>query len=439
MQIENLYSLFLDSTGITTDSRKIDKGAIFVALKGPNFDGNQFAVSALEKGALSVIVDDAKLAKDDRYVLVEDGLVTLQNLATFHRKQLTIPIIGITGSNGKTTTKELISSVLSAKYNCYATRGNLNNHIGVPLSILEVNQQHEIAVIEMGANHVGEIALLCNIAQPTHGIITNIGAAHLEGFGGIEGVKKGKGELYDFLDQHSGVGFINVQEQFLADMASLRPNMQQKRYQTCTVSDLQQTEYCFQLQQASPFIKGAFWEASSQQKVAFTSNLFGDYNFRNIMVAAVIGQFFGVNKSGIKEAIEQYLPKNNRSQKINYKGATIFLDAYNANPTSMKNAISHLANLPGNSKILIMGDMLELGDYSQDAHREMVELAVELGIEKIVLFGKEFGQVSKRQEVLYFESMEYLKKWWEIQPLDGFTVLLKGSRGMQLEKILKNE
>ncbi len=434
MEVSELFRFFLQSNGIVTDSRKIEPGKIFFALKGPNFNGNLFAKEALKKGALKAVVDEGEWALNEDYVLVEDGLKALQQLAVFHRQQLTIPVIGITGSNGKTTTKELISIVLSQKYATYSTKGNLNNHIGVPLSILDISDQTEIAVIEMGANHVGEIGFLSNIARPTHGIITNIGSAHLEGFGGIEGVKKGKGELYDFLSENGGIGFLNADERFLQQMANDRQNMRQEPFYQQKMDRV--ASEGVELIQESPYILGRFWDPENNCPIQFRSNLFGQYNFNNIMAAIRIGRFFDVPAKAIQSAIASYIPNNNRSQRLVYRGANILLDAYNANPTSMQNAINHLGGLRMGKKMAILGDMLELGDYSETAHREIAQLTIELKIDSVVLFGSEFRKIAKELHLIHFDDIHALKRWFETQPLKDFTVLIKGSRGMKLEKIL---
>lgn len=428
MSIADLYDLFQASTGVCTDTRQIAAGNLFFALKGGNFDGNQFAQQALDAGASYAVVDDPRLEGQALMVLVNDALSALQDLATYHRQQFDIPLLAITGSNGKTTTKELISLVLGSHYPVHFTKGNFNNHIGVPLTLLEMAWGTEVAVIEMGANHQREIAALCQIARPTHGIITNIGKAHLEGFGGIEGVKKGKGELFDYLAQHRGLAFINRNEAHLTQMATHLPV--KLFYERKPEPGLFQ----FQLLDDQGYLELAFKDYD-QQETIITSQLTGAYNFHNIMAAVAIGVYFKVPAARIKAAIESYLPQNNRSQLMAWHGNTIILDAYNANPSSMEFALRNLEQKPGEDKMAILGDMLELGEVSPEEHLKMAQLAVEI-TSNIVLVGKEFKAAAAQLGVRHFEDAMSLRPWLLEQGYSGKLILIKGSRGIGLERIL---
>jgi UDP-N-acetylmuramoyl-tripeptide--D-alanyl-D-alanine ligase len=431
-EIEFIYTLFQKHPKVITDSRKIEDGCLFFALKGDLFNGNKYAEEALQKGAAYAIIDEQEYKKDDKTVLVDDVLSTLQKLATFHRRRMLIPIIGITGSNGKTTTKELISVVLNSQYNCHFTKGNLNNHIGVPLTLLELTSEHEVAIIEMGANHVGEIDFLCKIAEPTHGIITNIGKAHLEGFGGIEGVKKGKSELYKFIQWQNGVVFINMEEPFLSELfegiskrvfykKSEKPNPLEASYETVFF-------------QEPSFVKVGFLD-NNQELISIQSQLIGHYNFNNLMTAISIGRYFRVLPKRIKEAIENYIPSNNRSQLVKKGTNTIILDAYNANPTSIKNALIHFGRVVSNNKIVILGDMLELGEFSDDEHIKIAQQAIDLNLDHVILVGNEFSKV-KIEGVQHFRNVNDLKEWFVKKDFQETHFLIKGSRGIRLEKLL---
>lgn len=433
MSIENLYKLFLDHPKVITDSRKIEPACLFFALKGGNFNGNQFASDALTKGAAYAIIDEEAYQYGEKTILVKDVLTTLQELANYHRKQFDIPVIGITGSNGKTTTKELVSVVLNSHYPTHFTKGNFNNHIGVPLTLLEMPLSTEVAIIEMGANHIGEIDFLCQIAAPTHGLITNIGSAHLEGFGSLEGVKQAKSELYRYLETYNGLAFVNLDEAYLSDLVkgvkfllpylrSEEPNPQNKPYETKFI-------------EANPFVKVAFL-SEDKALVEVQSQLIGDYNFNNIMTAISIGKYFKVPAQKIKQAIEAYTPKNNRSQVLKKEGNTFILDAYNANPTSMRGALDNLHQMPASSKIAILGDMLELGDYSREEHLAILEYASNYDFEKIALVGKEFKKIIPPKGVLQFENTSNLKEWFDSEGFVGQLILIKGSRGIGLEKLL---
>jgi UDP-N-acetylmuramoyl-tripeptide--D-alanyl-D-alanine ligase len=425
--IERIYEIFLSHPKISKDSRNIEKDCIYLAIKGDNFDGNQYAEEALEKGAAYTIVDDVEKVKSERYLYVKNTLECLQDLARFHRSKLKIPIIGITGSNGKTTTKELITAVLSKRFNCYATKGNYNNHIGVPLSLLEINEEHEIAVIEMGANHQGEIAFLSSISDPDFGLITNIGKAHLEGFGGIEGVKKGKSELYRHLKDKNGKVFLNGDDPTLIELAKYIPS---KTY------GIGSKHYCNgKILDEQPYLKGSWKceEASGE----FEAGIYGTYNFYNIMAAICIGHYFGVNSLKIDEAISAYQSDNNRSQLIHMGNYAILLDAYNANPSSMQASIENFAHRAGNNKLVILGDMFELGNSSEVEHFKIAQLAVNQKFEKVILVGKNFSKIkNKSLDALFFETTKEAANWFKDYPKEGSEILIKGSRGMALEKIL---
>ncbi|MCF8297208.1 MAG: UDP-N-acetylmuramoyl-tripeptide--D-alanyl-D-alanine ligase [Saprospiraceae bacterium] len=421
MKIEELYSIFKSYPKIVTDSRCIEDNSIFFALKGENFDGNKFALKALELGAKYSVVDDTSLNQNDNFIYVDNVLKCLQQLAAFHRDQFKIPIIGITGTNGKTTTKELINTVLKQKLKTHATKGNLNNHIGVPLTLLEMPYDTKIAIIEMGANHQEEIKELCEIAKPNFGIITNIGKAHLEGFGSFEGVIKAKKELYDFVGKDGRV-FLNSDNKLLTELAE---NLSSIKYGANQESD------CFaQIIDINPFVK-LRWN-----NLEIQSNLIGKYNFENILAAICIGNYFGVQPTEIKMAIERYIPQNNRSQIVQTKTNKLILDAYNANPTSMSSAIESFELLKPEIKVVILGDMLELGKESIKEHQEILNKIATLGFVKTFLVGPVFYSLAKNSEFIAFENnieaLEYLK----INPISDSTILIKGSRGIKLEILL---
>ncbi len=436
LSIAQLYELYLSHPVISTDSRKISEGCLFFALKGERFNGNLYAMQALEKGAAFAVVDEKEHAQDERCLLVEDVLVSLQDLARHHRRQLSTPVIAITGSNGKTTTKELCAAVLSQQYRTHFTQGNFNNHIGVPLTLLAMPLNTEIAIIEMGANHQGEIAALCEIAEPTHGLITNIGLAHLEGFGGPEGVKKGKTELYRFLARHGGTVFVNLDEKHLKDSAKAIPH--QVDYCQSEAPDYQHLPFEFQLLASSPFLKIGFMYNKGNSWMEVESQLVGQYNFGNITTAMTLGRYFKVPPDKIRKAVENYVPQNNRSQIITRGTNTFLLDAYNANPTSMKRALDNLAQMEGQYRMAILGDMLELGTYQDQKHREMLTHAQELQIDQIVVVGPAFGEVAG-DGVLHFDQVDQVRPWLESQELENYLVLIKGSRGIQLERLLSEE
>ncbi|AFM04092.1 UDP-N-acetylmuramoyl-tripeptide--D-alanyl-D-alanine ligase [Bernardetia litoralis DSM 6794] len=445
-----LYEIFLESSSISTDTRSVKKNDLFFALKGDNFDGNKFAYQALEKGASHVVVDDAsvipafdehnkqKLAYKNQYLLVDNVLESLQKLANFHRKQFTIPFIGITGSNGKTTTKELLRSVLSQKFKTYSTEGNLNNHIGVPLTILRMPKNTEIAIIEMGANKVGDIAELCKIAEPNFGMITNIGNSHLEGFGSYEGVLRGKTELYQSLIKNNGTVFINSDDSVLMNMEKRFESEKVIKYGT---DPMENNYYLAILSESVPVIT---YKDEKNNKIK--TQLTGAYNFPNILSALAFGKFFGLSSSQMNKGIFDYLPKNNRSQveeRTETKN-TLILDAYNANPDSMKAALLHLEELPknGKQKIAILADMFELGKESFAKHKQVLDLALQLKIDKLIVCGTDFQKAKSTGNlisslVLSFDDKKELTEYLQENPITESIILLKGSRGMGLETVVE--
>lgn len=422
----DLYAAFLKHQKIVTDSREIVPGCIFFALRGEKFNGNAFAGEALDNGAALVVIDEQKYFSGSRCFVVNNVLQTLQELALHHRSQLKIPIIGITGTNGKTTTKELIAAVLSKKFKTCSTKGNLNNHIGVPLSILQIKTDDEIAVIEMGANHQGEIAALCAIAQPDYGIITNIGKAHLEGFGSYEGIITAKNELYEYIRKNNGHVFVNGSDDLLMKLSA---NIQRTTFGTENFADKAGV-----LTSSFPYIsvKTSFGKVNQN----INSKLIGTYNFENIVAAAAIGDYFGVKPAGIKSAIEGYLPSNNRSQVIETQKNKLILDAYNANPTSMEAAIRSFAAYPVNNKVIIAGDMLELGSASLLEHQRILDIINSLGFTEVMLVGKQFARANQNPEFNAFAAVNRAFHHLKHNSFNGKTILLKGSRGIMLEKLL---
>lgn len=425
MNIEELYTLYLQNPSVETDTRKIKKGDVFFALKGPKYNGNDYAEQALLAGATYCICDEVTQFKSDRIILVDDSLRTLQQLAKFHRQQFSIPFIAITGSNGKTTTKELVSAVLSTRYKTYTTEGNLNNHIGVPLTILRVRKDAEMAIIEMGANHRQEIAGYCEYCLPTHGNITNCGKAHLEGFGGEEGVKKGKGELFDFIRESHGTAFINADYNYLEGMSHgieriVRYGETKGEITGTVVNDETYLEVSINHGADLPSLK---------------TQLVGGYNLPNILTAVCIGKAFNVPEAAIKAAIESYSPSNSRSQLIQQNGSKIIMDAYNANPTSMKAAIENFAKMEGDRKIVILGAMMELGEASLLEHAAIVELLSQLTWHRVVLVGKDFTDLPP--SFLHFADSMQAKEWYQKQKFENCQLLIKGSRGLQMEKVVE--
>lgn len=424
---ENIYQKYLECEGVSTDTRNLPKGCLFFALKGPNFDANAFAADALKKGAKYVVISDPAIKKDERYLLTDDTLLALQQLANHHRRQLTIPVIGITGSNGKTTTKELINVVLQQKYKTWATRGNLNNHIGVPLTILNAPKDTEIMVVEMGANKLRDIKELCDIAEPTHGIITNIGKAHLEGFGSFEGILRTKTELYQFLLDHKGTVFINSGNELLSPWGS--------KFANPVYYPAKGDFYHCEIINAEPFVQ---LKAENRQKIQ--TRLMGIYNYENIAAALCIGKFFDVEAKKANKAISDYTPANNRSQIIeNENGNFIILDAYNANPSSMKAAIENFAALNRPKKVLILGDMKELGEDSVEEHHELGRLIARYDFDKILLCGISIIEVmDNNSEAIHFENRPMLSNYLKSKKYKNTTFLIKGSRSMGLEELVNH-
>jgi len=438
MEIEQLYKTYCQNRLISIDTRRITPGCLFFALKGENFDGNSFAEKAMEAGASCAVIDNASYKLDDRYILVPDALQTLQQLAGYHRSQLQIPFIGITGTNGKTTTKELVNSVLSQRFKTYATQGNLNNHIGVPLTLLSINNEVEIAIIEMGANHKKEIELLCNIAQPTHGIITNIGKAHLEGFGGIEAVKKGKGELYDWLISNNRWAFINRDNPLLVDMARDRGLHQVVYYGTGNEGMVSG-----QLTGNDPFLKIEWWMNHSDldpESYVVETHLTGIYNLENFLSAACIGIFFKLSVEEVSQGLSNYQPSNNRSQIVQTKHNTLICDYYNANPSSMGVALDNFAAMPQEKKIMILGDMFELGKESAQEHEDILKKALGIKTDEYIFIGEEFynvGAIHESPMIHFFrftgEAYDFLKS----HTVKNSVILIKGSRGMKMEQLVE--
>ena len=422
-----LYSLFIKHPVIATDSREIPEGSIFFALKGQNFDGNKFALTAIEKGAAYAVIDNPKYAQKPHTILVDDVLHSLQLLANYHRKQLKAQVLAITGTNGKTTTKELIASVLKQKYKTTFTQGNLNNHIGVPLTLLSMTTQTEIAIVEMGANHPREIASLCEIAEPNYGIVTNIGKAHLEGFGSFEGVIKTKTELYDYLRNNKGRCFINSDNPLLLKQAE---GLEQFSYGTSEDAQLygKIEDSTLSLTISVLFPKGWLY---------IKSKLIGSYNYENLLAAASVGMYFSVDPLNIQKAIESYQPSNNRSQLIKKGSNQIIMDAYNANPTSMLEALKNFASIKHPLKTLILGDMLELGKHSMEEHQKIANFIESGMFNKIYLIGECFSAVEVEKTMKKFNKIELLHAYLSQQnTLENNLILIKGSRGIQLEKIL---
>ncbi len=424
MRIEELYQLYLAHPFVQTDTRKLKEGDLFFALKGDNFNGNLFAIQALEKGAAYAIVDEAPATENPKVIVVDDVLSTLQGLAKYHRQQFNIPFLAITGSNGKTTTKELVHAVLSAHFKTYTTEGNLNNHIGIPLTLLKVKADAEMAVVEMGANHQREIAGYCTYTLPNYGLINNVGKAHLEGFGGIEGVKKGKGELYDFIRENEGAIFINTDFDYLEEMSAGIKN--RITYGTANASTTGK------LLKSEPFLQVEI--TSSPEIGIITTHLVGDYNLPNVLAAVCVGHHFGVPALKIKTAIEQYKPSNSRSQLIEAGTNKIILDAYNANPSSMKLAIENFAKLQANKKVLMLGGMAEMGEASLTEHQAIVNLIALHNWDKVVLVGGDFGKIS--HPYLYFNTSLEAREWYKNQLFSNTHLLIKGSRSMKMEEIL---
>ena len=415
MNISQLYRYYSEHFLADTDTRSIRKNTMFFALKGPNFNGNTFAEKALALGASYAVVDEKEYQTHPNIFLVSDVLTTLQDLAKYHRQQLITTIIGLTGSNGKTTTKELIHAVLSKKYNTVATKGNLNNHIGVPLTLLAMHPDTEMGIVEMGANHQKEIEFLSNICAPDYGYITNFGKAHLEGFGGLEGVIAGKSELYTFLETHNSTAFINPEDPLQVSKTKAFPNIP-------FADDIQ-------LIAAAPFVAVAFKNKTIQ------SNLVGSYNYANIAIAITVGNYFKVPQKDIQVAIENYEPTNNRSQYIQQETNTIILDAYNANPSSMQVALENFKTVNAAQKVVILGDMFELGSESRKEHQNIVQLALSMEFKHCYFIGAHFYQTQENAHL--FETFEEFAAYIQGHPIRNSTVLIKGSRGMRLERVME--
>ena len=428
METKKLYSIFLDSEGVTTDSRVNAAGRVFFALRGENSDGHYFIEQAINNGSCMAVIDNRRYAIPGRTILVRDVLSSLQRLACFHRQQFNIPVLAITGSNGKTTTKELIRLVLSSRYRTLATIGNLNNHIGVPLTLLELVNTHEIGVVEMGANHIGEIHKLCEIAMPDHGMITNTGNAHLEGFGSYEGVVRAKGELFGYLKRTGGKAFLNTMRENLVEMANSL--------------GLDRISYG---KGPENFVSGKLLSAGEKLDVEIKTKIFteplylttrlpGSHNFENIVAAACAGIYFGVSPGQVKNAIENYIPGNNRSQITVTENNKLLLDAYNANPDSMRAAIVNFFSLEGEKKSVILGDMLELGRYTDEEHEKIIKLLNTYECHEVILVGKIFSRLPATGSYLRFENVDNLTEWLIDNPLRERFILIKGSRGIRLEK-----
>lgn len=427
-ELSNLYSLFMQNGKVTTDSRTIEKGSIFFALKGENFNGNVFAKSALEKGAIAAVIDNADYYAEG-CVVVKDVLKSLQEFANYHRRQLVnTKVIGITGTNGKTTTKELINAVLSKKYNVFATKGNLNNHIGVPLTLLSLKSDIQFAIVEMGASHLGDIWELVNIAEPDYGIITNIGRAHLGGFGSFEGVVSTKSELYKYLSGKEGVIFFNQENPVLSQLSEkLEFGKNAIRYDSiCSNVEVVKKNQ-------NPFLNLKF-SIDTKKKIEINTSLVGDYNKENVLAAVTIGRYFDVDVNDIKNAVEKYVPTNSRSQFLKTAHNTVIVDAYNANPSSMEFSIRNFANVDGVNKVAILGEMLELGEYSEKEHSRVVQLLEDMGISNAILIGKSFSGLQNK--FMFFINVDECFKYLSKSPMRNSLILLKGSRGVKLEKLM---
>lgn len=433
MKIEEIYSRFKECSGVTTDSRKCGPGLMFFALKGERFDGNEFVRGALEKGCRYAVMDDAELYDDtdSRMILVDNVLRTLQQVAAYHRRQLGTPVIGITGTNGKTTTKELTNAVMSTTYNILCTQGNLNNSIGVPLTVLGLKPDHDYAIVEMGASHPGDIKELVEISQPDLGLITNVGKAHLLGFGSFEGVKRTKGELYDWLREHNGTAFVNRDNGHLQQMCAGLPLIEYgKPGQEGLLVEGEVLE-------CNPFVKFR-WRSRKGEWHIVQTNLIGAYNVDNALAAITIGLKFGVKEQDASDAVAGYKPQNNRSQLTETGRNHLVVDAYNANPTSMTAAIENFSMMKADDKMLILGDMRELGEVSQAEHRNIVDLLKEKGFTKVWLVGCEFKKVAQGSGFRLFEDVESVNQALKIESLSGYSILIKGSNSIGLTKIITN-
>lgn len=426
MEISQVYELFKKHPVVTTDSRNCPEGSLFFALKGDKFNGNSYALSALEKGSSYAVVDEAEYAVNDRIILVDDVLDTLQKLANYHRKKLKTPIIGITGTNGKTTTKELVAAVLSEEFNVTFTQGNLNNHIGVPLTLLKLVPENEVAVVEMGANHVGEIKILAEIAEPNFGLITNIGRAHLEGFGSFENIIKTKSELYDFIrNKKNAKAFVDVDNPIL---------MQQSEGMTIVTYGSNPDAFIHgKIISNNPFLEFEWVFLDKSHRVQ--TQLIGEYNFSNVMAAIAVGKYLGVTVEAINRALQNYIPTNNRSQLKKTERNTLIVDAYNANPTSMAAALKNFEHIKVSRKGVILGDMLELGNESVEEHLKIIDEVEKALYDKVFFVGKEFKKLNRNGQA--FDTVEELAEYLKKDPISGYTMLVKGSHGMHLEKAVE--
>ncbi len=429
MEIEVLYKIYKSHPRVITDSRVPTVGSIFFGLRGDRFNGSLYAHDALRGGSAYAVVDDPSVVRDERYILVENSLETLQELAAFHRSHLSIPLIAITGSNGKTTTKELAAKILSTQFITKATSGNLNNHIGVPLTLLDIDASTEMGIIEMGANHAGEIAMLCKIARPDYGLITNIGMAHLEGFGSLKGVKEAKKELYDYLGKNGGLVFINELD------ATLREMLKDFDGGIIWYGGTGESAISGEVLEADPMLRIRL-EVEDSGKLEIDTSLIGDYNLENILAAASIGLHFGINPGNIKQAVQNYQPENNRSQRMKTDHNVLILDAYNANPTSMRAAIDNFRSMDHPDKSVILGDMLELGDAAPDAHREIIDYLLSCEFRELILVGPVFSKAEVTEKYRVFLSAGDCAGWLKEHPLADRMILLKGSRGIGLEELV---
>jgi len=426
-KIEILYELFLKNPYICTDTRKAVPGSVFFALRGETYNANRFAFQALEKGCAYAVIDEEEFVKGRQYILVDDVLQTLQQLAVYHRKQFKFPVIGITGTNGKTTTKELIHAILSKKYKTYSTQGNFNNHIGVPLTLLSIPCDAEFAVVEMGANHPGEIRDLCNLSFPGYGIITNIGKAHLEGFGNIEGVVSTKKELFNTVSSSGGKVFVCRDNELLMRLSE---SIEKITYGVSSDSGCRGG-----ILECDPLLKLKWYSSSEKEEIIVSSNLVGSFNFENVLAAICIGEYFKVDANDIKNAIENYIPSNNRSQIIRTEKNRIIMDAYNANPTSMEASIRNFMQNTCERKFAIIGDMLELGTEAEKEHKKIVDLLKNSGFEKVILIGKTFYSLRDSFDYLVFMDVSDVSAWIIKNNPAGYSILIKGSHGIKLDKL----
>lgn len=426
---DKLYPGYLKSRHVTIDSREVRPGSIFFGIKGDHADGNDFAAHALNQGAAWVVYDKPELAvQSEKLILTHDSLAALQGLASYHRKHINIPVIAITGSNGKTTTKELITAVLSQAMVVGSTKGNLNNHLGVPLTLLNQGKNMECLIVEMGANHPEEIACLCHIAKPTHGLITNIGRAHLEGFGGLEGVIRAKRELYQYLSENQGIAFVNADDELLMDLSMSQTRMLYGNHKDSLVSITSLEKGYF---------LGMEYKLSGQDETHhIQTKLSGDYNAQNILAALCLGKYFGVPCQNMAMAISSYDPVNNRSQVVRTQTNTLISDLYNANPSSMEAAIKHFSQLDATNKMLILGDMLELGVESEREHKEIIQLLSKLGLEKVLLVGPAFSKAAQDTGIKTFISSDVCRKWLDDDKIRDHLILIKGSRGIRMEEVI---